>query len=153
MLFLFHIGRRKCFLQNNEVCRLPLYVANVATVSRAVTLSIHASASKIQHCKIIYFIHTISRRTGFFQVRSEVLTEASMKLTVFWDVALCTLVEVFRRFRGAYCLHQQGLDDGCSKHLWNVGNLLPDYTANIPEYSYLQDLFSPTSLISIRLRY
>jgi hypothetical protein len=27
---------------------------------------------------------------------------------VFWDVAPCSLVEVYRRFRGAYCLHHQG---------------------------------------------
>jgi hypothetical protein len=29
-------------------------------------------------------------------------------MTVFWDVALCILVEIERRFRGAYCLHNQG---------------------------------------------
>jgi hypothetical protein len=31
-----------------------------------------------------------------------------MKMTVFWDVAPCSLVEIYRRFRGAYCLHHQG---------------------------------------------
>jgi hypothetical protein len=30
----------------------------------------------------------------------------------FWDVALCSLVEVYRRFRGAYCT-----DYGGSRHL------------------------------------
>lgn len=29
-------------------------------------------------------------------------------MTVFWDVALCSLVEVDQTFRGAYCLRQQG---------------------------------------------
>jgi hypothetical protein len=29
-------------------------------------------------------------------------------MTVFWDVAPCSLVEVYRRFRGACCLHHQG---------------------------------------------
>jgi hypothetical protein len=43
-----------------------------------------------------------------------------MKMTVFWDVSPCSLVEVYRRFRGAYCLHHQGahhhrLDDGVSQ--------------------------------------
>jgi hypothetical protein len=27
---------------------------------------------------------------------------------VFWDIAPCSLVEINRRFRGAYCLHHQG---------------------------------------------
>jgi len=46
---------------------------------------------------------------------------ASMKFRVFWDVAPCSHVEVDQRFRGAYCLHGQGLvhppDDGGSTHL------------------------------------
>jgi hypothetical protein len=28
-----------------------------------------------------------------------------MKMTVFWDVAPCSLVDAGQRFRGAYCLH------------------------------------------------
>jgi hypothetical protein len=28
-----------------------------------------------------------------------------MKVTVLWDVASCSFVEIDRRFRGAYCLH------------------------------------------------
>jgi hypothetical protein len=40
-------------------------------------------------------------------------------MTVFWDIAPCSLAEVYRRFRG-------------SKHLLNVGELLPDYTAQQP---------------------
>jgi hypothetical protein len=52
------------------------------------------------------------------------------KMTAFWGVALCNLVEVYRRFRGACCLHRPV--DGGSKYLWNVGNLLPDYTAQQP---------------------
>jgi len=43
------------------------------------------------------------------------------------DIAPCSLVEVDRRFRGAYFLHQG--DDGGSTHLWNVGLLQRDYTA------------------------
>jgi hypothetical protein len=30
------------------------------------------------------------------------------KMTVFWDVAPCSLVQIDRRFRGAYCLLHQG---------------------------------------------
>jgi hypothetical protein len=49
---------------------------------------------------------------------------------VFWDVAACSLVEIYRRFRGAYFLHRP--DDGGSKHLWNVGLFLPDCLAQHP---------------------
>jgi hypothetical protein len=41
-------------------------------------------------------------------VRHQVLTVLRMKMTVFWDVALCSLVEVYQRFRGACCLHHRG---------------------------------------------
>jgi hypothetical protein len=41
-------------------------------------------------------------------VRFQVLTAASMKMTLIWNVAPCNLVEVYRRFKGAYCLHHQG---------------------------------------------
>jgi hypothetical protein len=41
--------------------------------------------------------------TSIFAVRFQVLTAASMKMTVFLDVAPCRLVEVCRRFRGACC--------------------------------------------------
>jgi hypothetical protein len=39
-------------------------------------------------------------------VRFQVLRAACMKIAVFWDVASCSLVEEYRRFRGVYYLHQ-----------------------------------------------
>jgi hypothetical protein len=42
----------------------------------------------------------------------EVLTAVSMKISVFWVVAPCSLVEVYQRFRGPCCP-----DDGGSKDL------------------------------------
>jgi hypothetical protein len=39
-----------------------------------------------------------------------------MKMTVFWDVALCGYVAIDQRFRGTYCLYQQGDDNEGSKH-------------------------------------
>jgi hypothetical protein len=56
-------------------------------------------------------------------MRVQVLTAASMKFRIFWDVAPCSHVEVDRRFRGAYCLHHHVVelinhpDDGGSAHL------------------------------------
>jgi hypothetical protein len=40
-------------------------------------------------------------------VRFQVLTAASIKMTTFWDIVTCSLVEVVWRFRGTYCLHHQ----------------------------------------------
>jgi hypothetical protein len=38
-------------------------------------------------------------------------------MTAIWDVALCSLVEDYRRFTDACCLHHHCPDDGGSKHL------------------------------------
>jgi hypothetical protein len=64
-------------------------------------------------------------------VKFQVLTAASMNMTVFWDVAPCNLIKDYRRFRDAYCLHYR-LDDAGRKYLWNVGKLLPFFTAQHP---------------------
>jgi hypothetical protein len=49
--------------------------------------------------------------------RFQILTATSMEMAVFWDVAQCSLVDIDKRFRGAYCLHHHvvDLDDGGSK--------------------------------------
>jgi hypothetical protein len=57
------------------------------------------------------------------------------KMAVFWDVALCSLVDTDCCFRGAYYLHHLGdhhSDVGGSKHLWNVSQYLQDYKAKHP---------------------
>jgi hypothetical protein len=59
-----------------------------------------------------------------YRVRFHALTEASVKLKVFWDMLLCGQVDVDRRFRGACCP-----DDGGSTNLWNVCRHGFDYTA------------------------
>jgi hypothetical protein len=41
-----------------------------------------------------------------------------MKMTAYWDIAPCSLVEVDRRFRGAYSLYHQ--DDRAPPHDSNV---------------------------------
>jgi hypothetical protein len=82
-------------------------------------------------------------------VRDQFLTAASMKMTVFWDAAPCSLVQTDLRSRGVHCLCHQNdhlsdqvkddekcgacgargemknaysrPDDRGSKRLWNVG--------------------------------
>jgi hypothetical protein len=41
-------------------------------------------------------------------LRFEVLTAGTMNRTMFWVAALHSVIEVNRRFRGAYCLHHKG---------------------------------------------
>jgi hypothetical protein len=50
-------------------------------------------------------------------------TGSHINMTVFWDVAPCSLVESDRRLKDAYCLHYQ--DDA----IWNVSQFLQYYTA------------------------
>jgi hypothetical protein len=47
-------------------------------------------------------------------MRFYVLTTASMKMKALCDMAPCSLVEVDRRFRGAYCLHYHPHYHGCN---------------------------------------
>jgi hypothetical protein len=47
-------------------------------------------------------------------MRFKILTATIMKLTVFWDVAPCSIIKIYRRFRGDYCLHHQGMMEAAS---------------------------------------
>jgi hypothetical protein len=75
--------------------------------------------SKLQAVHHVTILGTHERRSCKYKqqdkLRFQVLTAASMKMAVFWVVTLCSLVEVYRHFRGAYCLHHQSdecPDDG-----------------------------------------
>jgi hypothetical protein len=75
-----------------------------------------------QQTKAMEVIASKTWKVGF-----EVLTAVSMKMAGFWVVAPCSLVEVYQRYRGPCCHHQQGdVTHG------NVGKLLPDYTVLQP---------------------
>jgi hypothetical protein len=61
-------------------------------------------------------------RMGIMTIELKILAvkPKGKKMTVFWVVAPCSLVEIYRRFRGACCLHHlgdEGPDDRGSKHL------------------------------------
>jgi hypothetical protein len=47
------------------------------------------------------------KTTGY--VRFQALMVATMKMTVFWDVVLYSLIETGQCLRGAYCLHHQAV--------------------------------------------
>jgi hypothetical protein len=50
-------------------------------------------------------------------VRFQVLMAATMMMTAFWSTVPCSLVEVDRRFRGAYGLHHRSDDGGMDDDL------------------------------------
>jgi hypothetical protein len=68
-----------------------------------------------------HLIHKSNRKVGTLQIFRAV----SMKITAFCHIAPCNLVEVDRRFRGAYCLHNQGDDSLISQKavICNLGIL------------------------------
>jgi hypothetical protein len=62
-----------------------------------------------------------------------------MKMTVFWDVVPYSLVEVYRRFRGACCLLHQGIlmmEAACTSE--KLVNFCQTTQHNIPEDSHLR---------------
>jgi hypothetical protein len=85
-------------------------------------------------------------------VRFQVLTAASMKFRVFWDVATCSHVEVDRRFRGAYCLHHHRPDNAvCTSELatvrtWNL--TIGPLVAAVQRYSVTPSKWTTTSILS-----
>jgi hypothetical protein len=50
-----------------------------------------------------------------------------MKMKTFWDFAPCSLVEVYRRFRGACCLHSQGDETSVNFYETTRRNIPEDY--------------------------
>jgi hypothetical protein len=57
-------------------------------------------------------------------MRFQVLLATSMKMVVFWVFAPCSLMDIDQRFRGVYCLHNQGAlvmeAVSCSETLVNI---------------------------------
>jgi hypothetical protein len=78
------------------------------------------------------------------RIRFEVLTAVTVKNTLFWDVILCSPLEVQQCVRATYCLSflcfLLGLlfdpEGGANTFLRNVGELLLDYTALHPTRQY-----------------
>jgi hypothetical protein len=63
-----------------------------------------------------------------------------MKMTVFWVVVPCSLVEVHRRSRGACCLHHQGDPRKSSSLNKFIGKFMKD-----GRYACARDLLNKTS--------
>jgi hypothetical protein len=64
--------------------------------------------------------HFSKRYAGTWQVIAKITKSNTVKMAIFWVVAPCSVIEVYRRFRGACCLHHQGNhcpDDGGRMYL------------------------------------
>jgi hypothetical protein len=70
-----------------------------------------------------HFIVWVSRKPSWSVIEFK---EFSFKVAVFCVVTPCSVVEVYRRIKCAYYDRSGG---GSIKHLWNVGILSLDYTA------------------------
>jgi hypothetical protein len=97
------------------VCFRPLHrllYNNVQVKCHATNSMEQSTPWEVDTCSVDQEIHHVLWNTKIHnnpsQVIFQVLTAVSMNMTAFWDTAPCSLVEVDRRFRGAYSLHYQG---------------------------------------------
>jgi hypothetical protein len=80
-----------------------------------------------------YYIYELSNKHWFCKIegiyaRFQVLMATSTKMAVFWGIAPSSLVEVYRRFRGACCLHHHS-------SLWRQSSsYLPSWEPEISHY-------------------
>jgi hypothetical protein len=57
----------------------------------------------------------------------QVVMATSMKMAVFWDVALCSLIDISRRFGGDYCFYHH------LRAASNIGQYPAEYKGQNPE--------------------
>jgi hypothetical protein len=82
--------------------------------------------TKFSKCDIYDFVSLTDPNIHLWHTKKTLSTLSirrryNTKIAVFWVVGPCSVVEVYRRFTSACCLHHQG-----------VGKLLPDYTVQQP---------------------
>jgi hypothetical protein len=83
--------------------------------------------------RIGLFFYTMSNDVQIFRV----ITPASMKMAVFWNVVLCNVVEVYRCFRGACCLLIALMMEAANTSETSV-SFYQTARRNIPEGCHLQ---------------
>jgi hypothetical protein len=62
-------------------------------------------------------LHTIQTEAQRWTKQHFIGEISGVKMAVFWDVKSCSLVEVYRRFTGACCLHHQGDEQAAREEL------------------------------------
>jgi hypothetical protein len=101
-----------------------------------VTHKVYCYVRTIWNWLLRLYVHIFSWALCFHVYLISIFRQCKLlwKMAVFWVLAPCILVEDYRRFRGPCFLHHPGSsthrpDDGGGKNLWNMGKLVPDYTA------------------------
>jgi hypothetical protein len=64
-----------------------------------------ASSTTGRHCQCCSEKEGRRRGWRMSEIRTAMRRSINMKMAVFWGAAPCSLVEVYRRFRGTCCLH------------------------------------------------
>jgi hypothetical protein len=49
----------------------------------------------------------VIKKISFLRAKFEILTAVAMKVAVCSDVTTCSLVVIYRRFRGSFCIHHR----------------------------------------------
>jgi hypothetical protein len=78
-------------------------------------------------------------QTKIFRVRFQVLTVTNMKIVVFWVVAPGSLIQVYRHFRSACCLHNQVLMKEAVRTSETSINFYQTARSHSPHDSHLQN--------------
>jgi hypothetical protein len=73
-----------------------------------------------------------------------------MKLTAFWATALCSIVEVYRRFRDACCLHQQSPNEVVIRNGETPIYFIETTQRYIPE-DYIFIVFFATNFLTVKI--
>jgi hypothetical protein len=90
------------------------------------------------HLTQVQVVLSVCNSTSFsWAVSQSFWTSCNSKMAVFWDVTPSSLVEVFRRFRGA-CCHQHENDTETVSTSETSVNFYQTTRRNIPEDSHLQ---------------
>jgi hypothetical protein len=67
-------------------------------------------------------------------VTLQVVTSSNVPMAAFWDILPCSVIEVERRFRDAYCVQHEGVDGGSRVLISETSVYLCDTTRRYIQY-------------------
>jgi hypothetical protein len=88
-----------CVTANVSVIVWCYNLGHLAFIYKGLSIFVETRLAFFSSCKLLHI--------AWCWKGIQVFAVVSVKMTAFWNVAPCSLVEIDRRFRGAYCLHHQ----------------------------------------------